>query len=355
MRNPIKVGILGFAHGHVNGYIDVWSRHPEYGVAVAAAWDHDQARLDAACDKLGIQGFADIEALLGREEIGAVIVASVTSMHAELVERAAAQKKAIVLQKPISLTMEEADRIVAAVNRYNVPFTMAWQMRVDPQNLRMKELLASGEFGQVFSVRRRHGLSMGLSAEFADSWHVNPAFNRDIWADDSSHPIDFLQWLLGVPDTVTAEVESLYNPRIPMDNGVAVFRYAGGPLAEVNCSFTCLAAESTTEIVCERGTIIQSFGDAVSCNAPRPQGAQGLKWLTKGSSAWTDSGIPTPANHFERIKGLAEPIADFLHGERGPIATAEEGRTSLRMVLATYVSSREGRRVKLDDPMIADV
>jgi len=111
---------------------------------------------------------------------------------------------------------------------------------------------------------------------------------------------------------VTAEIESQHNQRIPMDNGIAVFRYAGGPLAEVNCSFTCAAAENTTEIVCEKGTIVQNYGDAVSCNVPRPPGPPGLRWYS----------------------------------------AAEEGRTSLRMTLATYVSSREGRRVRLDDAAI---
>ena len=70
---------------------------------------------------------------------------------------------------------------------------------------------------------------------------------------------------------------------------------------------------------------------------------------------WTFSDIPSPTNHGDRIAHLSQPLADFFHGQRGPIATAEEGRTALRMVLATYVSNSEGRRVRLDDPAIAQV
>ena len=54
-----------------------------------------------------------------------------------------------------------------------------------------------------------------------------------------------------------------------------------------------------------------------------------------------------------RISSLSVALSGFFHGRRPPIATAEEGRTSLRMTLATYVSTREGRRVRLDDPGIA--
>lgn len=351
----VQVGILGFAHGHVGAYCHEWKRRPELGISVVAGWDHDANRLGDAGRDVGLETVDDVDALLARPDIQAVIIGSETSMHADLVERAAAAGKAIVVQKPIALTMVEADRIVAAVTQFGVPFTVAWQMRVDPQNQEMKDLIQSGVLGKVFMVRRRHGLPMGLHASFADSWHVQPHHNRDIWADDSSHPIDMIHWLLGEPETVTAELGSLFNPRIPNDNGIAVFRYADGLFAEVSCSFTCTAAENTTEIICERGTIIQSYGDVPSCNVPRPADAPGLKWYLAEERAWKTSEIPSPPEHGARIRGLAEPLAAFLHGERGPIATAEEGRTSLRMVLACYVSDREGRRTSIHDPAVEQV
>lgn len=343
----INIGILGFAHGHVNGYLGAWREHPEYGVTAVAGWDHDAGRLGQAVEQYGLDRCDDAEALLGRDDIQAVLITAETAHHAALVEKAAG--KAIILQKPMALTLAEGDRIVDAVQRYGVPFTMAWQMRVDPQNVQMKEMITSGMFGKVYSVRRRHGLGAHLSPGFSETWHVNPALNRDIWADDASHPFDFIHWLLGMPESVTAEMVTQANDWMPTDNGVAIFRYPQGPLAEVCCSFTCVAAENTTEIYAEKGVIIQSFGDLPGCSAPRIEGQSGLKWYMVDEQKWTYSDIPSPAGHFERIIGLSQPLADFLNGRRGPIATAEEGRRSLRMVLASYVSVREGRRVMLDD------
>lgn len=351
MSEPVRIGILGFAHGHVATYCSEW-KNPELGIQVVAGWDHDPARLQKAADTFGLQPYTDAAGLLALEDIGAVVIASETSMHADLVEQAAAAGKSIILQKPLALTMKEANRIVDAVRKYGVPFTMAWQMRADPQNLQMKEWIDSGELGQLFMIRRRHGLAMGLQESFADSWHVNPEYNRDIWADDAAHPIDLLHFWLGVPESVTAEIESLYNPRIPMNNGIAIFRYPGGPIAEVNCSFTCTAAENTTEIISERGTIVQNYGDATSCNIARPGDGPGLKRFDASTGVWTASDIDSPPNHGFRIRGLAKPLAEFLRGERLPLATAEEGRTSLHLVLACYASSLQGRRVTLDDPMI---
>ncbi|MCC6580921.1 MAG: Gfo/Idh/MocA family oxidoreductase, partial [Phycisphaeraceae bacterium] len=213
-------------------------------------------------------------------------------------------------------------------------------------NLRMKELVDRRELGRVLMVRRRHGLATHTWPDFADSWHVKPELNRGMWADDASHAVDFIYWLLGMPHSVVAEIGTLVNPNVPDDNGVAVFRYEGA-LAEVGCSFTCMTGENTTEITCENGVIIQNYGDAVSCGAPRQPGAVGLKWFVRGDKQWTDSGIPSPESHGARIAGLAPELLAFCQGRRGPIATARQGRDVLAMTLACYRSSEGGRRIAL--------
>lgn len=349
-RKPIGVGILGFAHGHVNSYLSRWADEPDLGVRATAGWDHDAGRAEKACAQHGLARCASAGELLERADVQAVVIAAETSLHAELVEQAAAAGKAIVLQKPAALTMAEADRIVAAVRESGAAFSLAWQMRVDEQNLEIRRVVREGLLGRIFQVRRRHGLSTHLwGADFAASWHVRPELNRGMWADDASHAADFLLWLLGEPVSVTAEIDTLLDPRVPDDNGIAVFRYADGMMAEVVCSFTCPAGENTTEIVGERGVLIQNYGDAPSCNVPRPPAAEGLKWCLHEAGQWTVSPLPTPANHGRRIAALAGPLAEFLHGRRGPIATADEGRTALRMILASYRSAELHRRVMLTE------
>jgi predicted dehydrogenase len=264
-----------------------------------------------------------------------------------LVEQAAAAGKAVVLQKPLSLTMEQADRIVAAISNADVPFTMAWQMRVDRHNVKAKELLQSGEFGRVFQVRRRHGLATQNMRDFDKMWHVKPELNRDIFADDAAHPIDFLYWLLGMPVSIYAEMGTLLNPNVPNDNGIALFRYADGSFGEASCSFVTVAGENTLEIQCEHGVIIGNYGDGPSNGIPRPEGGVQLKWYLEKDAAWTVSDVPDINGQWERIMGLAEPLAEFLHGKRPAIATAEDGRNALRLVLACYESVEQGRRISI--------
>ncbi len=344
---PLQIGILGFAHGHVGTYCSVWKNQPQ-AVRLAAGWDHDAARATSAKDQFGMELADSPAALLSRSDVDAVIIGAETSRHAELCELAARAGKAIVLQKPLALTLSEADRIVATVAKHAVPFTIAWQMRVDDQNLQMKKLVEEKVLGRIFTVRRRHALGTHLWPNFDNSWHVKPELNRGMWADDACHAIDFLHWLMGKPQSVMAEIGTLLNPKVPDDNGAAIFRYADGTLGEISCSFTCLAGENTTEIIGENGVVIQNFGDAVTSGSPRAPGAAGLKWLLKGQKEWTISDIASPPNQGVRIAALASPILEFLRGQRPPICTAEEGRTSLAMTLACYDSAAAGRRVEID-------
>ncbi len=328
-------------------YCDIWRDRPELGIEVVSAWDHDAGRRAEVAGKRKLRASSNVAEVLAQPGIEAVVIGAETSLHAELVIAAARAGKRIVLQKPLALTLAQADAIVAAIKETGVPFTLAWQMRMDPQNLRMKQLIQEGVLGRIVMVRRRHGLNTHMWAGFDESWHVQTALNRGMWADDAAHAVDFLYWLLGPPRSVFAEIGTLVNPKVPDDQGIAVFRYAGGTFAEVVSSMTCVAAENTTEIVGENGTVIQNYGDGPSCIPPRPKAAIGLKWFLRNAKEWTDSGIPSPVTHAERIYALAAPLAEFLHGRRPPIATATEGREALRLVLACHESSATGQRINL--------
>ena len=349
-----KVAILGFAHGHVMAYAGEWVAKPELGISVVSGWDHDPARLAESVKSFpGMKACATVEEAL--DGVDAIVISSETSLHADLIETAAAAGKTIICYKPMALTMAEADRIVAAIEKYKVPFTMGYQMRTDPQNIRIRELIVNEEIGPTYLYRRRHGLSIHTWGNFSETWHNSAEYNRDILADDSSHPVDMMNWIFGMPETVYAEISTMDSPQVPNDTAVLLFKYANGMIAEISCPFACSGSEITTEVYGKSGSILQSYGDAVSTNLPRPEGQPGLKYYKLGDAAWTDSGIPSPKAHRERLAAQAGPFAEFIYGKRGPICSVYEGRDDLRMVLAAYLSEREGCRVRIDDSRVYEI
>ena len=344
-NSSMRLGVISFAHSHVNAYIEAIKHFSD--AQVVAAWDDDRERGRMQCSKYGIAFEPDLDALLRREDIDAVFVTSPTNQHAAHVVAAAQAGKHVLLQKPMALTLEDCDKIIAAVEQYGIKFSMCYQMRVDPVNQKMKQLIDEGAVGHISIVRRRHAIGALLSPDFArpDNWHIDPAQNMGMFMDDASHAADWFYWMLGRPTSVIAEIDNIVTSVAPDDNGVAVFRFGKKEIGILLNSSTMLAAEATTEIYGDRGTIVQNYGDLVSSSLPRPQGATALKIYRAGTQEWEHFDFPADTPHGSRIRAVPRPLIEYLQGRAKPLATAEDGRMCIEMILGAYQAAREGRRV----------
>jgi predicted dehydrogenase len=346
-KDKIGIGILSHAHGHANVYCRVMQRFPD--VDLIASWDDNEERGRQAAQDFGTEYRPRVEDVLHDDKIDAVIVTMETNRHADFVEQAAAAGKHILCQKPMATTLQDCDRIIAAVKKHGIKFCMAFQMRHDPVNKKIKELLAQRTVGNVAVVRRRHSINVLLSPQFVQGptrWHLDPVANIGMFFDDATHAADWFYWLLGDACSVTAEIDNLVTDVAPDDNGVALYHFKSGELGILFNSSTTVAAIGTTEIYGDQGTIIQDYGDAPSVSVPRPADAVPLRMIRAGESQWTEFKLPIPNSQGERIAAIPRPFVDYVRGLTDETISAEEGRKSVEMVLGAYISAREGRRVQ---------
>lgn len=346
MSSKVSLGIVSFAHGHAGTYCRRLLSYDD--VKLAACWDDNEARGRANAEQFGMTYSPHVEDLFNHPEIQAVIITCETNRHAEMTLAAAAAGKHILCQKPMALTLADCDRMIAAVDKAGVQFMMAYQMRHDPSNIRMKELIDSGVIGKIGLLRRRHCIPVLFDPNFVNGptrWHFDPEKNLGMFMDDASHATDFIHWMLGRPVSVMAEIENTLTEVAPDDTGVAIYKFTGGAMAVLVNSSVTLAGENTTEIYGDQGVIIQNHDDLPSTNVTPPPGAIALKLYTKGASEWQDLGIPIPKSHGERIAGVPRAFIDCLKAETEPPTTANDGRVSVEMVLGAYQSAREGRRI----------
>jgi predicted dehydrogenase len=348
MSHPLRLAVLSFAHGHAAIYCQAIRAFPD--AVLVSAWDDDPARGTETCARFGMDYHADIRGVLDDPQVDAVIITAETHHHADLVEQAAAAGKAILLQKPMATTLADCDRIIAAVQRHNVRFSMAYQMRHDPVNLKIKELVDAGAVGRIAVVRRRHSLNVLLNPAFVNGptrWHFDPVANIGMFFDDANHPADWFHWLLGRPVSVMAEIDRIVADANTDDNGIALFRFARGEIGEILNSSTTVAAVATTEIYGDEGVILQDYGDAPATSAPRPPDAVPLRLLRAGDKAWTEFRLPIPASQAERIQAVPRPFVDYARGLTEETIGLEDGRVAVEMILAAYRSAAEGRRIRL--------
>ncbi|HOZ49114.1 MAG TPA: Gfo/Idh/MocA family oxidoreductase [Candidatus Hydrogenedentes bacterium] len=346
MKAPVGIGVLSFAHGHVGAYVDVMKHFDD--VRLVAAYDDNESRGTSTCAACGMRYTPHVEDVLDDPNIQAVMVGSETSRHAELCVAAAQAGKHILCQKPMALSLGDCDAMIAAASRAGVVLALAFQMRHDPANIRMREWVQSGELGRIAVVRRRHCIGVLFMESFIHGpthWHIEADKNMGMFMDDATHPADWFHWMLGRPVSVMAEVDNVITNVAPDDNGVALYRFQQGEMGILFNSSTVLAAENTTEIYGEKGCAIQNYGDGPSCGVPRHPDGPALKRFIYGQPDWEVADISIPPDHGARIRAVPRPWVDSLIHETPPAATGEDGRVAVEMVLGAYQSSREGRRI----------
>ncbi len=346
MKTKIGIGIISFAHGHANAYCNKMRGFDD--VQLITCWDDNIARGKNAANQYGMSFSPRLEDVVNNKEIDAVIVTCETNRHAEMVAAAASAGKHILCQKPMALTLEDCDRIAEAVEKSGVKFMMAHQMRRDPANIKMKELIESGVLGKIGLLRRRHCINVLFNEGFVTGpsrWHIDPEKNMGMFMDDASHATDFIYWMLGKPSSVMAEIDNVLTDVAPDDTGVAIYRFPSGEMAILINTSVTHAGENTTEIYGDKGVVIQNYGDGPSCNIPRLEDAVALKLYTTEHPFWKDLGIAIPNNHGERISGVPRPFIDCIIDDTEPNVSVEAGRVSVEMVLGAYRSAQEGRRV----------
>jgi predicted dehydrogenase len=197
-QHDLNIGVIGagrIAEIHARS-IQVIER-----VCVSGVADVDSNRAESYARTHHARAYASIDALLEDKSIDAVIICSPTFAHAEQAIRAAQAGKHILCEKPLAVTLEEADRIIAAADRAGVMLMVGHVLRLMPEYRIAYELLTGGELGHV---RTMYAARMsGLTAGAWQGWLLDNRYSLGVF-DAQIHDLDFFTWVLGKGQTITS-------------------------------------------------------------------------------------------------------------------------------------------------------
>lgn len=346
MSRKWRVAILGLGHWYsAYGLARALPGYPRAEL-VAAAW-HDPAQLEAFTGAFGIPGYASYRELLEREEIDIVHLAAPVSELPELTIEAARAGKHIILGKPMAMRLEEADRMVEAVEAAGVacvPFSGLNRLRLPD----VKARIDRGEIGDILLMHQtcrwsiaEDGLNSGKPGWFVDPRHVPGG----ALIDEGIYWIELFEWFAGPIARVEARIANLVHKDIAVEDwGFATFTFANGVIGTLEASWTINAPKKTgpspkqnavvrLEVVGTRGEIIdQSFR------------SPGRAVLAAGAADWVFE--RQPDSHFSPTTPLAlNHLIDCLDNRRAPEVTIQDARRAFRVAMAAYESAREGKAV----------
>lgn len=249
----VNIAVLSAWHVHTEEYARELQSIP--GICVKCLWDDDQERGQAMADKLGIAYAADLEAVMRDDSIGAVQITTQTSLHGEVMLRAAEVGKHIFTEKVLTIDPAEGERVLQAVKNSGICFAISFPHLCRPALLEAKRLVDSGEVGQVGYARVRNAHNGAVAGWLPDRFYDPEACGGGAMIDPGAHPMYTLLWLLGEPVHVQSLFTSMTGKPVE-DNAVSLLQYANGAIGVSETGFVSDYSPYTLEVSGTKGAIL---------------------------------------------------------------------------------------------------
>jgi predicted dehydrogenase len=323
--NRIRICLVGAGRAGMVHAFNFRQRIAEAELVAIVDADQDRARRQA--DELGVnQSFDSIKAALAGADFDAVCIATPTFTHASVAVAAAHAGKHILCEKPMALTLEEAEAMIAAAQQANVVLQIAFMRRFDPAFRAAKQQIDSGAIGDPIVVR-----TLTRGPGLPPRWACDPATSIGMLAEVNSHDFDTVRWLSGSEFTrVYAEAATLKAPQLGKefpsfyDTAVVNLRLANGALAVIDgCCPVGYGYDARAEVLGSRGVLfIGELRDHALVQCTREEGM-----VSRQFTSW--------AKRFEAAY-LAEDehFLSCIRTGESPAVTGEDGRRALEGVLA---------------------
>ena len=249
----VKVAMLSKWHVHAGGYAGMLKNSGK--AEIVAVWDDDVQRGEAWAKELGAEFIADLDALLARDDIEAVICDAPTTAHRDILVKAAKAGKHIFTEKALAPTVAECLDVKKAVEESGVTFVISYPQRGRPCVQFAKKMIDEGAFGKITLVRTRDAHN-GVSGNWLpDYWFDKNAAAGGAMMDLGCHPMYLLAWFLGKPKRVTGMFTAPYGKPVD-ENAVAIAEFADGALGVAETGFISAGSPQTVEIYGTEGSMI---------------------------------------------------------------------------------------------------
>jgi predicted dehydrogenase len=352
MRQPIMkpvrfaiIGSGGIAAKHAQAIAAV------PGAELAAVWGQNPDRALAFAKEHHVEFVPEIETLALRGDIDAATIATPSGSHEATASPFLIHSKAVLCEKPLELTLEKIDRMLALSSSHRAPLAAVLQLRLGAGARVLKKAVEEGRFGRL-----------ALCSAYLKWWREQSYYDAVSWRgtreldgggalmNQGIHGVDLLQWLVGMPSQVFAFSGLLAHERIEVEDTIAIsLRYPGGALGVIEAATSCRPGLAMRIEVCgDKGTAILEDDRLVrwSFETEKPEDQDVLN----AESGGIKGGSSDPRSiGFEGHRILIQDLVDSIHQNRAPMIPGEEARNAVRLILAAYESSARGVPVDLSE------
>ena len=345
MANKVKVGIIGSGF-EADIHAAAFQIMPEEAEVVAVA-SPTAGHAEALAKKYGIpRVFVDYREMLKERDIEMVTITAPNFLHARMTIDIANAGKHVVCEKPLCMTLEEADEMIDTCRKQGVLLLYAEELFFTPKYVKAKEMADQGAFGKVYLVKQseRH---FGPHSEWF--WDMDRSGGGALM-DLGCHGIAFCYWFLGRPpvQSVLCQMGTYVHADKTQgeDHSICILEFSNGTVGLVEDSWNRRGGmDDRIEVYGDGGV---TYANLLMGNALPTYSEHGYGYAVEKApttKGWTypvfeelwNYGFPQEMRHFARC----------VRGKEEPIATGEDGRVVMEAIYAGYASAGKGQKISM--------
>lgn len=306
------------------------------GARLHSVSHYNTLRFSAISDSFGVPCHS-FEEILEDDAVDVVCICTPSGQHAEQAIACARAGKHIIVEKPIALSLNDADAMIAAAAEHNVQLTVAFQRRTEPVFNKIKQALAGGDLGELT-------MASVVLPYFRGQEYYDQAAWRGTWALDGGgvlmnqgiHIIDLLVWFMGDPIQIEALAGTLQRDIEVEDVVAATLRFQNGALATVSATTTVGdGAPHRIEIYGTNGSIQVEGEDVIRWHLKDPA-LQTVAPPTLAKEADLSSSSDPRGISAVGHTAIVRELITSINEARTPSIDGHEGRRSLAVVNGIY-------------------
>jgi UDP-N-acetyl-2-amino-2-deoxyglucuronate dehydrogenase len=325
-------------------HAELLSRNQIAGARLVAVCDEVEARARAFGTKYSVPWYTSMHQLASKEKVDVFVVLTQSGLHAQHVIELARYRKHIVVEKPMALTLDDADEMIRVCDENDVRLFVVKQNRFNVPVVKLRQALEGGRFGKLVLGTVRVRWCRPQSYYDQDAWRGTWAMDGGVLSNQASHHVDLLEWMMGDVDTVFARSSTALAKIEAEDTAVVVLRFRSGALGIIEATTAArpVDMEGSLSLLGELGAV-EIGGFAVNqmkfwkFATPEPD----------DENVFEKYSVNPPNVYGFGHQAYYEHVVDCINRSAPHLVDGLEGRRSLELISAIYESVETGREIPM--------
>jgi len=339
----LKIALIGCGR-IASRHADLLASGEINGATLSAVCDRVEGKARTFGERYKVPHYSEMHRLAADDVADVFAVLTESGNHAKHVISLASYGKHIIVEKPMALTLDDADGMISACDNAGVKLFVVKQNRFNLPVIKLREALEQGRFGKLVLGTVRVRWCRPQAYYDQDAWRGTWAFDGGVLTNQASHHVDLLEWMLGDVESVFAMSNTALVDIEAEDTAVVTLRFKNGSLGiiEATTATRPVDLEGSISILGEKGTV-EIGGFAVN----EIKHWRFAEHLSEDANVLRDFSVNPPSVYGFGHKAYYEHIVDCIGGNSKQLVDGLEGRRSLELISAIYESIETRKEVFL--------